>query len=150
MQSTMSPYQILQADWHDLMPLRQLEKMCFEEDAWPLLDLLGVLTIPGIVRLKAVAGEQMIGFIAADLMHKDGCGWVSTVGVDPAYRRHGVGRALMLAVEERISARCIRLCVRRSNYGAIQMYTQLGYRLVDTWARYYSGGEDAYVLEKTR
>ena len=64
-------YQILSAGWRDLGSLRRLEKICFPEDAWPLLDLIGVLSLPNVVRLKAVklvdsAAETMIGFIAGD------------------------------------------------------------------------------------
>jgi ribosomal protein S18 acetylase RimI-like enzyme len=39
--------------------------------------------------------------------------------------------------------------VRKSNTGAIRLYAERGYRYVTVWARYYSGGEDALVMEKT-
>jgi ribosomal protein S18 acetylase RimI-like enzyme len=37
-----------------------------------------------------------------------------------------------------------------SNLPAIRLYEQLGYRRYGTWPRYYSDGEDALILEKTR
>ena len=42
------------ATWRDLNALRHLEKVCFPLDAWPLWDLVGVLTLPNVVRLKAM------------------------------------------------------------------------------------------------
>ena len=52
-----SRWVILEADWKDYTQLSQLEKSCFRaEDHWPFWDLIGVLTLPGIVRLKGVDG----------------------------------------------------------------------------------------------
>ncbi|RPH62502.1 MAG: hypothetical protein EHM81_02095, partial [Chloroflexi bacterium] len=50
----------------DLNGLRHVEKVCFPKDAWPLFDLVAVLTFPGVIRLKATEDGQMIGFIAGD------------------------------------------------------------------------------------
>jgi ribosomal protein S18 acetylase RimI-like enzyme len=44
----------------------------------------------------------------------------------------------------------VRLCVRKSNAGAVDMYLQEGYQPVDLWKSYYIGGEDALVMEKNR
>lgn len=45
--------EITEASIRDLMDLRRLEQACFDLDAWPLLDLAGVLSLPGIIRLRA-------------------------------------------------------------------------------------------------
>ena len=45
-----SIYDIQSANWRDLFALSALEKVCFDQDAWPLLELMGVLTFPGVVR----------------------------------------------------------------------------------------------------
>ncbi len=35
------------ADWRDYTQLQQLERACFnDDDSWPFLDLIGVLTLP--------------------------------------------------------------------------------------------------------
>src|SRR4030042_1173571 len=39
------------ATWRDLNHLRQLERACFPKDAWPLLDLIGVLTMPEVGKI---------------------------------------------------------------------------------------------------
>ena len=78
---------ILPATWRDLMAVHQLEKTCFHIDAWPLLDILGVLTIPQIVRVKAQEEENLIGFIAADLRRAQATAWIATLAVFPSFRR---------------------------------------------------------------
>ena len=55
------------ATWRDLSAVRNLERVCFPRDAWPLIDMVGVLAFPGVVRLKATHDGEMLGFIAADI-----------------------------------------------------------------------------------
>ncbi|MGD0708794.1 MAG: N-acetyltransferase [Anaerolineaceae bacterium] len=144
------PFQILQAGLHDLGGVRRVEQACFAEDAWPLLDLIAVLTLPGIVRLKVVTEESMVAFAAAELRPGDGLGWITTIGVLPDYRQRGIGKALLEACEQQAGFPRVRLCVRKSNQLAIRMYEHAGYTLVDIWSHYYLGGEDALVMEKKR
>jgi ribosomal protein S18 acetylase RimI-like enzyme len=138
------------ASWRDLNSLRQLERACFDRDAWPLLDLIAVLTLPGTVRLKATVGDQVVGFIAGDIRGRDGIGWITTLGVLPGHRRKGIARVLLACCEEQMTMPRLRLSVRRSNDAAQELYRQAGYTHVDVWRRYYTGGEDGLVLEKRR
>lgn len=138
------------ASLRDLNALRRLEKECFPKDAWPLLDLIGILTFPNVVRLKAVQGALMLGFIAGDIRRSENASWIATVGVLPEYRRRGIGRMLLEACEQQLPFNTIRLCVRRSNRDAIQLYEQYGYVAMDQWPRYYQDGESALVMEKRR
>jgi ribosomal-protein-alanine N-acetyltransferase len=136
------------ATWRDLNALRHLEQICFPQDAWPLWDLIGVLTFSNVFRIKATANGQMVGFIAADLHRSENLAWIATVGVLPEYRRQGIGSALLVAVEEQIGVSSIRLSVRVSNRPALNLYDRLGYHRYGTWPHYYADGEDALVLEK--
>jgi ribosomal protein S18 acetylase RimI-like enzyme len=139
---------IEQAGWRDLNPLRHLEKVCFPKDAWPLWDLIGVLTLPNVVRLKAVANGEMVGFGACDVRPSDQVAWIATIGVLPEQRGRGIGRALMLACESRQHMPLLRLNVRLSNESAIHLYQDLGYQRAGLWPGYYQDGEDALVMEK--
>src|SRR5512140_467020 len=87
------------ANIRDLAALRRLEQACFEKDAWPLLDLIAVLTWPDVTRLKAVEDGEMVGFVAGDPRPSEGAGWIATIGVDPRYQRRVIGRALLHACE---------------------------------------------------
>lgn len=134
----------------DLNSLHRLEHECFELDAWPLLDLMGVLTIPGIVRIKATIADEMVGFIAGEIDRTKKLGWITTIGVRPQYRGQRIATALLRACEEDMDMPCVRLCVRCSNQPALNLYASNGYRPVDRWHAYYQDGEDAFVLEKCR
>jgi len=141
---------IVPASLRDLGALRRVEKICFSKDAWPLLDLIGVLTYNGVVRLKAVRDQQMVGFIAGDVRRMEGVAWIATVAVSPEYRGRGIGAALLQACEAQIPVSRIRLCVRPSNDVAIRLYEKFGYVKVGEWTRYYQDGESALVMEKTK
>ncbi len=141
---------ILPATFRDLGPLRRIEQACFLKDAWPLLDLIAVLTWPEVVRLKAVADGLMIGFIAAEPRPSEELAWISTVAILPEYQRRGIGRALLRECEQRLTQARIRLCVRVSNEPAIRMYQKEGYLAMDTWREYYNDNENALVMEKIR
>jgi len=147
MAATDVSYHIEPANLRDLGGLRHLERACFPQDAWPLLDLIAVLTYPHIVRLKAVHGGKMIGFVAGD-RKSDEIGWIATIGVLPKFQGQGIGAALLRACEERLNVARIRLNVRRGNLPAIRLYERFGYQWVDTWVRYYTDGAAALVYEK--
>ncbi len=139
---------IVKASILDLNSLRILEKESFAQDAWPLFDLIAVLTFPDVIRLKAMEGKKMVGFVAGDPRPRDGWGWIATIAVDPRFQRRGIGRALLEQCERQLGVPRARLTVRASNSGAISMYEQAGYLPIDVWKAYYNDGEDALVMEK--
>jgi ribosomal-protein-alanine N-acetyltransferase len=136
------------ATWRDLKDLFQLEKDCFQLDAWPLLDILGVLSIPQIIRIKAVDQDRFVGFIAVDLRRSQQTAWIATLAVSPAYRKSGIGSALIRISEKEVDLPRIRLSVRQSNQPAIQLYLKQGYQQIEVWPKYYKGGDNALVFEK--
>jgi len=140
--------EITKASILDLNMLHKLEQRSFAKDAWPLFDLIAVLTFPDVIRLKAMEDGQMVGFVGGDPRPRDGWGWIATIAVDPRYRRHGIGRALLHACESRLGVPKARLTVRRSNQAAIAMYEKEGYSTIDVWKAYYNDGEDGMVMEK--
>jgi ribosomal-protein-alanine N-acetyltransferase len=139
---------ILTTTWRDLRDVHLLEQACFELDAWPILDILGVLTFPQILRYKAMDSDKMIGFIAVDLRRGQNTAWIATLAVLPQYRKMGIGSALLTLCEDQVDLERIRLSVRESNHAAKQLYRKHGYSHIDTWKKYYRGGDDALVFEK--
>ena len=138
------------AKLRDLGALNKMEQVCFGKDAWPLLDLIAVLSLPGVVRLKAVDEKQIVGFVSGDPKPGQNLGWITSICVLPDYQGQGIGRKMMEACEKGMGVSRIRLCVRRSNQNAIYLYTRLGYREADVWPAYYFDKEDGLILEKIR
>lgn len=143
-----SSVEIYPATWRDLRGLRHLEQVCFGEDAWPLLDLIAILSVPGVVRYKAVIEGRMVGFIAGQKRSSRDLAWIATFGVLPDFRRRGIGSRLLNTCEQMLEVSCIRLNVRIGNEPALQLYQQQGYHRVEIWPSYYKDGTDALVLEK--
>ena len=136
------------ANLRDLSAVRKLEKICFPLDAWPLLDLIAALSMPGLIRYKALVGEDVIGFAAGEVRSDTRTGWISTICVHPDYQRHGIGSKLLRVCEQELQMPRVRLTVRESNDAAINMYLAKGYVEINRWRSYYKGGEDGVVMEK--
>ncbi len=141
-------YVIEVASWRDVRDLRELEKVCFTHDAWPLMDVMGVLVFPDVVRLRAVGDGKMVGFIASDTRKSMDTGWILTLGVLPEWRRIGIAQALLSECESRMGMGKVKLTVRRGNNSAVKLYEKMGYRLANIWRNYYRNGEDGLVMEK--
>lgn len=146
--TTNTRYKIQTAAWKDLNPLRRLEHICFPRDRWPLLDLIAVLSFPGIVRYKAVSDGELIGFIAAEVRRRDNVAWISTIAVHPGYRRQGIASEMLDLCETQLDAPVVRLTVRATNESAIRLYEGRGYYRVGIMPRYYQDDEDGIVYEK--
>lgn len=75
---------------------------------------------------------------------------IHTIGVDPAYQRHGIGRGLM----DRLLSwtgpdGVVFLEVRTDNEPAITLYRSLGFVTVGLRKRYYrASGADAYTMRR--
>jgi len=70
-----------------------------------------------------ILGSVMVG-------HDGHRGWLYYVAVDPAERRHGLGRSLVAAAEQWLAARGVakvQLMVRETNSAVATFYERLGY-----------------------
>ena len=150
MNTDLTALEFRSASLFDLTAIRKLEKVCFPMDAWPLLDMIGALTFPNIVRYKALWNDELIGFIAGEVRLGSRIGWIATVCVHPDYRRRGIGERLIRMAEDEMGQPRVRLTVRESNQAAVNLYRVNGYVQIDRWRKYYNGGEDGIVMEKIR
>jgi [ribosomal protein S18]-alanine N-acetyltransferase len=96
----------------------------------------------------AKVGNEVVGY--AGLMITGSDGHVTTVAVDPALHRHGIGTRLMLALSDAaIDRGCtgLTLEVRVSNTGAQAMYRRFGFAPAGIRKNYYTEtNEDAIVM----
>ena len=92
----------------------------------------------------ARVGRDVVGY--AGLMMSLTDGHVTTIAVDPAWHRHGIGTRLMLALTREAIARdatAMTLEVRLSNRGAQELYKRFGHTAVGVRKGYYGDtGED--------
>ena len=82
---------------------------------------------PDLFLVAEIEGEIVGTVMAGYEGHR---GWLNYVGVDPAYQRRGIGRALLHEAESRLRALgCpkINLQVRMDNPEAVAFYQTLGY-----------------------
>ena len=114
----------------------------------PLKDIELKLTEQPELFLVAIVDGLLVGTAMAGF---DGHrGWVYYVAVNPAYRRRGIGSALMIEVEAALSQYgCpkLNLQIRSSNADVQAFYESLGYILED---RISMGKQLDPVQEKSR
>ena len=126
-----------------------LEKATFA-DPWSAAALEEELHNPCARFLTALDGETVIGYIGCH--HVADEGFIANVAVLPAYRRRGIGKALVLAAIKNGSALSrITLEVRASNHAAIELYRSLGFTEDGVRPRFYAHPtEDALIYSYYR
>src|SRR5450631_35080 len=96
----------------------------------------------------AKVGREVVGY--AGLMMSLTDGHVTTIAVDPAWHRHGIGTRLLLTLAHEAidrGAEAMTLEVRLSNRGAQEMYKRFGFTAVGVRKGYYADtGEDALIM----
>lgn len=126
-----------------------LERRCFS-DPWSETSVAGELTNPLSLWLVALAGGAVVGYVGSQTVLDEAD--VMNVAVDPAYRRQGVGKGLMLALMAALrqaGVRTLALEVRASNEAAQALYKNLGFEQAGRRPGYYARPrEDALILKK--
>lgn len=99
-------------------------------------------------KMPLSAEAPLVGYAGGWVV--DGNLQILKVGVDPAWRRHGIARVLLARVADdarNLGARTSSLEVRAGNAGAQALYAALGYEALGRRPRYYSDGEDALIMQ---
>ncbi|RLE24306.1 MAG: ribosomal-protein-alanine N-acetyltransferase [Acidobacteria bacterium] len=133
----------------DEKALEQAENECFP-DPWPGRFFSAEIEAPRrYCRVLVDAGGQLAAYLF--------CAWqyldlhVLKVATRPGFRRQGLACLLMENAEAYVGhegGETVTLEVRRSNVGAQELYSTMGYRCVGTRAGYYADGEDGLVMTK--
>lgn len=132
--------------WH-------LDQRCFADgEAYDRETVRYLLSHTQSACYKVISpSREMVAFVVG-MIEPDGVGHVVALGVGPDHRRLGLGRRLMDAVERGFQSRgvnTVRLEVRTSNIIAQKLYFDLGYHIVRRMPRYYTNGDDGYLMIKT-
>ncbi len=117
--------------------------------SWDTLRVASAIRCHDTVVLTARAKRQLVGFAIMHFLYDSA--HLNLLAVDPAYQRRGLGRRLMMWLEE--SARVagtfvVSLELRTRNHGARAFYRKLGYAEIVRIPGYYCRREAA--LRMTR
>jgi len=89
----------------------------------------------------------IVGFICGKEIGDIGC--IYNLAVHPSFRRMGIATALLrkfIEKAEHDGVKEIWLEVKRSNFPAISLYKKFNFEIIGLRKKYYSDGEDAYLM----
>lgn len=131
----------------DIPRVAELERICFRSP-WSEASLAGELRNRLACYQVAEAESSIVGY--AGMWVFLGEAHITNVAIDPAFRRHGLGRSLMLhmmRIAARRKAAAMTLEVRESNTAAQALYAALDFEKAGVRKKYYSDtGEAAWIL----
>jgi [ribosomal protein S18]-alanine N-acetyltransferase len=101
--------------------------------------------------LVGLCGSNLVGFVVASWLQQETVAEVEGLFVEGAYRRRGIGGALIgacMACARTAGASTMRLEVRASNVAALALYQRNGFSAAGIRRAYYSAPlEDALLLQ---
>jgi ribosomal-protein-alanine N-acetyltransferase len=137
------------ATWRDLPALARLQRRAFPPRlAYTLPTLVILRLIPWVRTLLVRRNGQIAGCVIGDRVLEGGR--VVNLAVDPAYRRQGIGRALLDAIEREMDTPVMLLMVQQENAGARQLYLSAGYEEEIELPNYYGVGRMGVRMRKAR
>ena len=132
----------------DILEVFKVERDCFC-DPWTEKMFEGELLSEHTVYLKAEDRNKIVGYAGAWCVAGDAD--ITNVAVISDYRRQGIGQKLLSRLIEELikkNAENIRLEVRKSNEGAIELNKKAGFLEIAVRKNYYKNNhEDALILE---
>ena len=131
-----------------LPQVAQLETVCFS-DPWSEESLRSELENETATWLVAVLEDDtIVGYGGLHVLFDEG--EIMNIAVSPAYRRAGIGAALLTALlNAAADAEAVFLEVRASNSGAIALYERFGFEKIAVRKNYYRlPTEDAHIMRK--
>jgi [ribosomal protein S18]-alanine N-acetyltransferase len=140
----------------DLDAIMELETGTFASDAWSRAAMRAELGSRHGYYLVAELEPQhpdaaIAGYAGLLAPHGSGQADIQTIAVAPDARRHGLGRALMVALLDearRRDASEVFLEVRADNPNAEALYVSLGFEQIAVRPKYYQPDEvDAHIMK---
>jgi ribosomal-protein-alanine N-acetyltransferase len=140
------PLRLRPATTDDVDTVAALEEQVFGADAWSRTGVRDEIVGPHRQFMVAVDDNAKL------------CGYVAVLGVAevadlqrivvaPAYRRRGVGSALLDACDLSAHERVV-LEVRADNHPALAFYRRHGFAEISRRRAYYADGTDAIVMQR--
>jgi ribosomal-protein-alanine N-acetyltransferase len=133
--------------------LVRLNVRCFTNgDSYTKHTFGYLLNEPNTLSYRMTTAEGEIAGFVFVMVNQNGAAHLTTIGVAPEHRRRGIAWRLLSHVEGALRNRKIgtlMLEVRVGNTAAQDLYRRAGYRVVQRINRYYTNGEDCFLMIKT-
>lgn len=131
----------------------ELEAQLFDgDDPWPEVAFVREVAASHNTYVAARVGDTLVGYAGiARLGRTPPFEFeIHTIGVDPAYQRHGIGRGMMERLLDFAGPdSVVYLEVRTDNEAALALYRSLGFVSVGLRKRYYRvSGADAFTMRR--
>jgi ribosomal-protein-alanine N-acetyltransferase len=128
----------------------EIEKQCFEREAFSKQQIAYLLTDYNAIGLAARINNEIAGFVIGriDVGRNVTSGHILTLDVLPPYRRKGIAQRLLLEIETVFKERGIKECrleVREGNVAASNLYQKFGYKKVGKLEKYYGNAHGLYL-----
>jgi ribosomal-protein-alanine acetyltransferase len=128
----------------------EIEKQCFQREAFTKQQIAYLLTEYNAIGLAARVNSEIAGFAIArvDIGRNASFGHILTVDIAPAYRRKGIAQKLLHEIETIFREKGIKECrleVREDNVAALNLYQKLGYKKVGKLEKYYGKAHGLYL-----
>jgi ribosomal-protein-alanine N-acetyltransferase len=149
----MTTYTIRPLTEKQLKEVLKLNLRCFKAgENYTKYTFAYLLSEPNTLSYRVVTpNENMVGFVFI-MLHANGAGHITTIGIAPEHRRRGLGVRILQHTENALQNRnisMISLEVRVSNIAAQNLYRSLGYSIVQRLKEYYNNGEDGFLMVKS-
>ena len=134
----------------DFETLYAIDQTCYPRGiAYSKRSLRWFLALPAADCIVAEAEGRVAGFILCEAERP--YGHIITIDVLEAFRRSGIGSALLREAERRMAERgvqAVELETAQDNDAAIAFWQKHGYRTRGVYKRYYLGRIDALAMAK--
>lgn len=130
--------------------LYDIEKQCFEREAFTKQQIAYLLTDYNAIGLAARVNGEIAGFAIGriDIVRNIPFGHILTVDIAPSYRRKGIAQKLLHEIEAIFKEKGVKECrleVREDNAAALNLYQKLGYTKVGKLEKYYGDAHGVYL-----
>jgi ribosomal-protein-alanine acetyltransferase len=136
------PITVENASISHLERLYEIERECFEEEAFTKQQIAQLLRDSNSIGLVAKEDGNIIGFIIGALSRDNELliGHILTIDVSLSHRRRGIGLRLLQEMEKIFKEKGAKICrleAREDNVAALNLYRKLGYKKVRVLRHYY-------------
>ncbi|NVM53091.1 MAG: ribosomal protein S18-alanine N-acetyltransferase [Candidatus Helarchaeota archaeon] len=140
-------YDIRVATQKDLDRIYQIEVLSFRE-AYPKTLLWQLIKDKTAICLIIEDNQKILGF-AVGIMRSGEKGHIISIAIDPKFRNFTLGSLVLtnlISMLKKRGASILELEVRISNKVAQKLYKKFNFQIKEIKQRYYSNGEDAYLM----